>query len=219
MPAILTKALLPYAMPTSHPISHVFIDFENVPAITLTGFAGGPVRLTILLGEKQKRLDSLLVEQLLQYSANVNFVRLRSSGRNALDFTLAYSVGRAVAADPTAEVYIISHDKGFDPLIEHLNLNRIKAARHEDFQDLPFLERAKRSGSAARLAEVVAHLAAHPDSRPKRLRTLLSHLQANYGHLTEAEAEAMVDELRDRNFITIDVKGAVIYQLPNETLR
>lgn len=202
-------------MQPSSVINHVFIDFENVPAISLTGFAGGLVRVTILVGEKQKRLDSLLVEQLLQYSANVNFVRLNSSGRNALDFTLAYYVGRAVASDPTAGVYIISRDKGFDPLVEHLNLNRLKAARYEDFQDLPFLERAPRSTEAARFHEIVTHLEAHPNSRPKRLRTLLTHLQANYGRLTEAEAEAMVDELRNRNFITIDIKGGVIYQLPN----
>ncbi len=206
-------------MQLSLPINHVFIDFENVPSISLTGFAGGLVKVTILVGEKQKRLDSLLVEQLLQYSANVNFVRLSSSGRNALDFTLAYYLGRAVAADPTAWIYIISRDKGFDPLIEHLNLNRVKAARFEDFQELPFLESAPRSAGAARLTEIVTHLEAHPASRPKRIRTLLSHLRANYGHLTEAEAEAMVDELRNRNFITIDSKGAVIYQLPNTIVR
>lgn len=206
-------------MQPAHPINHVFIDFENVPSVRLTGFAGGLVKVTILIGEKQKRLDSLLVEQLLHYSANVNFVRLSSSGRNALDFTLAYYVGRAVAADPTAGVYIISRDKGFDPLIEHLNLNRVRAARFEDFQDLPFLESATRSAESARLAEIVAHLEAHPASRPKRKRTLLSHLRSHYGQLNEVEAEAMVVELIERNFISIDSKGAVLYQLPDSAAR
>lgn len=191
-------------------INHVFIDFENVPSIRLTGFTGGSVRVTILIGEKQKRLDTALVEQLLQHAANVNFVRLESSGRNALDFTLAYYVGRTVAAAPTTRVYVISRDKGFDPLIEHLNRNQINAARFESFAELPFLTPATLPTSTL-LDEVVTHLEMHPDSRPKRRRTLLSHLRANYGKLTEAEAEDVIGQLSQRNLIAIDAKGAVTY--------
>lgn len=205
-------------MPPVSPISHVFIDFENVPSARLTGFAGGPVRVTILIGEKQKRLETALVEQLLQHAANVNLVRLGSSGRNALDFTLAYYVGRAVAADSSALVYIISRDKGFDPLIEHLNLNRIKAARYESFEALPFLMTPAPSSEHALLEEVVDHLEAHPKSRPKRKRTLMSHLRANYGQLTEAQAETVVSQLCTQNLITIDGKGAVTYHLSDSLL-
>jgi len=58
----------------------------------------------------------------------VQLVRLTATGKNALDFTLAYYVGRAVAADPTGFFHIVSKDTGYDPLIEHLRSKHIRAA-------------------------------------------------------------------------------------------
>jgi len=115
------------------PVHHVFIDFENVQEIAPEAFAAKTASYVLLLGSKQRKLDAALLEQLLQHAASVELVRLTSPGRNALDFTLAYYVGRGVAADPTGCFHIVSRDKGYDPLIVHLRSRNIDARRIEDF--------------------------------------------------------------------------------------
>ena len=111
------------------PVNHVFVDFENVPKVDLAIIGARTVHLTVLLGPRQKKIDAALVEKLLENAANVEFVRLQSSGRNALDFTLAYYLGRAALADPSGCFHIVSKDAGYDPLIEHLRSKRIHTSK------------------------------------------------------------------------------------------
>lgn len=79
-------------------IHHIFVDYENVHEIDLAIIGSKAVTFTLLVGPTRKTLDVELVEKLFQHAATVQLVRLTSSGRNALDFTLVYYVGRAVAA-------------------------------------------------------------------------------------------------------------------------
>jgi hypothetical protein len=51
------------------------------------------------LGAKQTKLDAGAVEKLMEHAASVILIRLASSGRNALDFALAYYMGRAVSVN------------------------------------------------------------------------------------------------------------------------
>src|SRR5690349_3862760 len=114
-------------------VNHVFVDFENVHEVALDIIGSKAVTFTLLLGSRQTKLDVAIVEQLLEHAASVQLVRLTSAGRNALDFTLAYYVGRAVAADPGGSFHVISKDAGYDGLIEHLRSKHIHARRHDDF--------------------------------------------------------------------------------------
>ena len=99
--------------------------------------------LTHCLGPQNTKSHAALVEKFLQYAANVEMIRLKSSGRNALDFALAYYLGRAVLADPCGCFHIISKDTGYDPLIEHLRSKRISIHRHDNFTNLTLDARAK----------------------------------------------------------------------------
>ena len=120
------------------PTNHVFVDFENVHEIDPAVFGHKSVSFTLLLGPSQKKLDASLVEQLLNHSGTVELVRLTEPGKNALDFALAYYLGCAVQSDPLGFFHIVSHDKGFDPLIEHLRRRHVRARRHDDFSGLHF---------------------------------------------------------------------------------
>src|SRR6266705_1756357 len=118
------------------PVNYVFVDFENVHTVDLAVIGSQAVSFTLLVGPRQTKLDASLVEKLFEHAVSVQLVRLTSSGRNALDFTLAYYVGRAVAADPTGYFHIVSKDTGYDPLIEHLRNKHVRAHRHNDFATL-----------------------------------------------------------------------------------
>lgn len=121
------------------PVNHIFVDFENVHEVELSIIGLKSVSLTLLLGPNQKKLDAVLVEKLIQHASSVHLVRLATSGRNALDFTLAYYVGRAAVLDPAGVFHVISGDTGYDPLIAHLRSNHVRAHRHPDFASLQSL--------------------------------------------------------------------------------
>lgn len=218
------------------PVCYVFVDFENVHEVALEVFRGEPRSLTLLLGPRQTKLDAALVEKLLEHAASVQLVRLASSGKNALDFTLAYYVGRAAAADPTGHFHIISKDTGFDPLIEHLRSRHVNARRHDDFTTLPGTVPAKPAPASTPssptkpkpsskpktpppvaddpAARVLEHLRKHPTSLPRRKKTLVSHLVALSGRKsTDAEVLELIESLRQAGHLAIDAKDGVTYQL------
>lgn len=119
-------------------MNHVFVDFENVHHVDLTLIGAKAVSFTLMVGAKQTKLDTDLVEKLMAHSSSVQLVKLKTSGKNALDFALAYYLGRAALADPTAYFHIVSKDGGYDPLIEHLRDRHVNVQRHASCADITF---------------------------------------------------------------------------------
>jgi len=212
---------------TPAPLHHVFVDFENIHHVDVSVIGARSVNFTILLGASQTRLDVGLVEKLLAHAASVQLIRLASSGRNALDLTLAYYLGRTVSTHPAASIHIISKDTGFDPLVEHLRSRHIHARRHDGFDTLPFSGQPKgstiapeapktpKAGTAAPedpLIRALGHLRKIVATRPKRKRTLVSQLRTLLGKdATEADAVSLVERLQQAGHITIGEKDVVTY--------
>ena len=161
----------------SPPMNHIFVDYENVHEVDPALIGAKSVSLTLLLGARQTKLDAALVEKLMEHAASVQLVRLTTSGKNALDFTLAYYVGRAAMADPTGHFHIVSKDTGFEPLIEHLRSRHIRATRHDNFTPLTTPAPAKPHSAPAEdlLTRASEHLRKLVTNRPKRKKTLVSH--------------------------------------------
>jgi hypothetical protein len=67
----------------------------------------------------------------------VELVAAAGSGRNALDFMVAFHAGRIIERNPNAVIHILSKDKGFDPLIRHLNDSGRTANRYDNFSAIP----------------------------------------------------------------------------------
>ena len=203
------------------PLNHVFVDFENVQQIDVSVIGTKSVNFTLLLGAKQTKIDAGLVEKLLAHAASVQLVRLASSGKNALDFTLAYYVGRTVSADPAAHIHIVSKDTGFNPLVEHLRSRHIHAHRHDSFATLTFsgtvkaatlASKAEPAGQEEPLNRVREQLRKNVANRPKKKKTLLSHLKSHLGKgATDANAAAMLKELQEAGDLHIGDKDVVTY--------
>jgi PIN domain-containing protein len=217
------------------PAHHVFVDFENVHTIEPAMIGNTAVSFTLLMGPRQTKLDATLVEQLLEHYTSVQLVRLATAGKNALDFTLAYYVGRAVAADPTGFFHIVSRDKGYDPLVAHLRSKHIHVLRHNDFAALasssspavsippvpppsiklkaPPKPNALPHVLSEQATQVLMHLNKVSTTRPRTQKKFISYLIAYRGHkITDADAMAIIEELRQHRQLAIDEKGAVTYQ-------
>lgn len=218
------------------PVNHVFVDYENVREVDPAIIGSKTVHVTLLLGAQKAKLDATLVEKLLRHAATVELVCLKSSGRNALDFTLVYYLGRAVLADPCGHFHIVSKDKGYDALIEHLRSKHIRARRHDDFTTLTFSATAKLPAATAPVASppvkslakpkapathlealearVLEHLRKPTSNRPRTKSKLTSFLIVHLGNkVTEAEALALIEMLSQAGHLVIDDKGKVTYHL------
>ncbi len=224
------------------PMNHVFVDFENVQPEELPEMKNHPVSFILLLGAKQTKLDVILMEQLMTVAASVQLIRLTSSGKNALDFALAYYLGRAVLADSAGHFYIVSKDKGYDPLMKHLRSRHIHAHRHDGFASLDFLRPHKQAAAPPKASAATAKRAApappqtaavtkQPAATPTDAFTrLLEHLRiknrpvkkkslenlaiSKLGkNAAEGDAAELMQQLLSGGYATIDDKGAVTYQL------
>lgn len=197
-------------------MNHVFVDFENIHQVDLAVIGSKAVCFTLLLGARQTKLDAVLVEKLMERAASAQLVRLTSSGRNALDFALAYYVGRAVMADPTGYFHIVSKDTGYDPLVEHLRSRHIHVRRHDDFTTLTFSGPTKPPSAPPEdlLTRVLDHLRKNTSNRPKRRKTLVSHLLALAGKTaTEADVMKLIESLRKAGHLSLGDKDAVTYNV------
>jgi hypothetical protein len=125
-------------------------------------------------------------------------------------------VGRAAVGDPTGYFYIVSKDKGFDPLIEHLRSRRIRAQRHDDFTTLTFSDPGKTPSSlpGEPLERALEHLRRNPHNRPKRKKTLVSHLRSLLGKTaSETDALDLVVELQKGGHLVLEEKDRVTYRV------
>lgn len=206
-------------MPANAITHFVFVDFENVPEVDLGPVDGKPVHVTLLIGKNQRRLDLALVRHIHRLAAQVELVEVGASGRNALDLTLACYLGLAVQRTPAARFCIVSKDRDFEPMIEHLSGKGIKVARYGDFHLLPFLapagKPAARPGKQPedRRARVIARLR-NPASRnrPSSRKALLAHIKASLGkEASEAGAGDILRELCEKSVLTIDSRDKVSY--------
>jgi len=218
------------------PTNHVLVHYENVCDIDTTILDNKNAMLVLLVGAGRTTLNLSLVEKLLLHAASVQLVRLASKGKNALDFTLAYYLGCCATAHPNGFFHIISKDKGFDPLVEHLQGQHIRVRRHDDFATLNFSPRPKPSTGELAVRppnptphptpeakvpsdgmpseQVLAYLRKTPSNRPKTRKKLLSYVVTHLGNATsETEAESVIEDLCQGGHVVIDAKGAVTYWL------
>lgn len=94
------------------------VDFENVKSKGLSGID----RLTdedhviIFYSENSDTISFEMHCMVLQAKAEVDYIKVRVGGKNALDFQLSTLLGYLVAKGDNTHIFVISNDKGFDKL-------------------------------------------------------------------------------------------------------
>lgn len=67
----------------------------------------------------------------------IDYQKIDGYGKNSLDFHIAFTLGRVFESFADTQCYILSSDKGFDPLIKHLEANSFSCKRVESIAELP----------------------------------------------------------------------------------
>lgn len=80
--------------------NYILIDFENVQPTDLSLLEGVPFKVKVFLGPNQTKIPVSLAIELQVLGKDAEYLPLSNSGRNALDFCIAYHIGVLSAADP-----------------------------------------------------------------------------------------------------------------------
>jgi hypothetical protein len=102
------------------PRQYLLVDFENVQPPNLGALKPGEWDVRVFLGQHQTRLELGLVQAMHAFGQHAEYVQIAGNGKDALDFHIAFYIGKLSAEDPGASFTIVSRDTGFDPLIKHL---------------------------------------------------------------------------------------------------
>jgi hypothetical protein len=82
------------------------------------------------------------------------YVRINGSGKNALDFHIAYYLGQLATQHPDAAFHVISRDTGFDPLVAFMRGRGIPVDR---LASLEAMAPGRSGGGGAKSAPVAKH--------------------------------------------------------------
>jgi hypothetical protein len=194
--------------------NYVLIDFENVQPDALANLDADHFQVKVFVGANQSKITFETVAALQRMGEKAEYIKISGNGSNALDFHIAYYIGRIAAQDPTAYFHIISKDTGFDPLIQHLKDQKVFAARSKDVADIPLLKAANSKTVPENVAIVMANLQQRGASKPRTLKTLTSTINALFQkQLSEHELVAVMKSLQQQGFIDIN-ENKVSYSLP-----
>lgn len=89
----------------------------------------GGCRIKLFLGQNQSKVPVPLLQALQPFGSDVEYVQISGSGPNAVDFHIAFYIGRLANQTTNAHFNIVSRDTGFDPLVRHLHTLNIKCRR------------------------------------------------------------------------------------------
>ena len=120
-------------------LTYILVDFENVQPPDMGLLSGEQYQLRIFRGPHQNKLDFDVAESLQPHGDRVKYIQSDRHGKNALDFHIAFYMGRLLQElevnGPSASSHIrfvvISKDGGFDALMSHvqsLGYQAMKAA-------------------------------------------------------------------------------------------
>jgi hypothetical protein len=179
---------------------YILIDYQNVQPKRLTH--DPHERLMVFLGSNQSEISARK-----RLGNDVEYIKMAGEGRNALDFHIAFYVGELLTKEPESQVWIVSKDTGFRPLVQHLTDRKFRIQRVPDLSLVQSTTGRPESASvdspkvdSERLAAIERHLAV---AHPRRLRALCNYLRT---HLTPKRAEicAYVQALQKRRIVTLD---------------
>jgi hypothetical protein len=203
----------PLSVVKNAPATILFIDYENVTQVRLVDLQQPNLKIFIFVGCAQVKIPFELVREAHLLGEAVEWIGVEGSGANALDFHIVFYLGQISLKSPAADYVILSRDRGFDPLIQHLAKRGISCRRIDSLDVLS--GRTELTYSQDFLSDIaIAKLsAAIPKSRPKKRSTLYTYLKSVLTKYQPSEPE--IKQLLDSWFATgkvTEIKDKISYK-------
>ena len=172
--------------------NYVLIDAENVKLEYIEKLKHEHFRVVVFVGAKKKWLNFDIANAVQSLGTNGCYVQVSDSGPNALDFHIAYHIGKLAAENANAYFHIISKDKGFDPLLKHLKAQKVFCSRWPSVLDIPLVKSTDKLSPKQRAADFYQKRIAATKGRPATVTSLESAVLSHFHKLLSAEEVAKV---------------------------
>jgi hypothetical protein len=194
--------------------NYVLIDYENVQPETVTALDKERYDVLVFVGSKQDKVKFDVVSVLQGMGERGAYIKISDSGKNALDFHIAYYIGWLAANEPDAHFHILSKDTGFDSLLKHLKTKNVSARRVKSIADLSLKIVTASKPVPDRVSVVITNLKQCGPSRPRTLKTLGSTINGWFRKsLSEKEVSSIIVELTKKGIVEVK-QTKVSYFLP-----
>lgn len=191
----------------------VLVDFENVQPKNLELLKGHPFQVLVFIGANQTRFPRHFVVAMQALGEQASYIEIEGSGPNALDFHIAYYLGELAAKDLNAQFHVISKDRGFDPLIRHLNNKKVRVRREVDLAEIPELRIPESTSLDEQIDAIKKNLQGRGHSRPRKVKTLQNTINTLFTKkLDQVELDSIIAELKKRKLIAVN-QNNVSYKL------
>jgi PIN domain len=185
----------------------VLIDSENVKPESIEKLKYEHFRVVVFVGPNQKRLDFPIVNAIHSLGSNGSYIQICGNGPNALDFYIAYYIGKFSAANPDAYFHIISKDKGFDPLIKHLKEQKTFCSRSSSVSEISLVKSSDKLHPKERAVDFYEKRIASAKARPATVTTLQSAILSHFHKLLSPEEVAnVVEALKQSGHVVVNGK-------------
>jgi len=189
---------------------YLYIDYENVQDVKVD-VVKKTMKVLIIVGDNQTKVPIDLVQKTQPFGNAVEWIQVNGKGRNALDFFIAFFLGKDVAADRKKTFIIYSKDTGYDPLINHLRKSGIKAKRIVSFQELSQNKPIKIDEAGIKKVEDNLKKVA-ANKRPKKRSSLTSHITALLNGMPKQDIDKVIEDLFIKK-IVYEENGIIKYSL------
>lgn len=187
---------------------YIFIDYENVGETDFSRVVGKPVQVFLIVGPKQSKLPTSLFLFTQSHPEQIRIIQTPVEGRNALDFVLTFELGRLFAADPAGYFHIVSKDRDYDSVVQHLKAQNRFVARYGHLSEIPALRTSDQS-----LLSLKAELSDATKGRPRTRKKLENKIKSTYGNQAAPElVERTIKNLVQSGILAFGANDKVEYQ-------
>ena len=190
---------------------YVLIDLENVMPDDFSRLNREDIRTYLFAGKMQEKIKLATVIAVQPLGDRVKWVQMAGSGKNALDFHLAFYLGELFAKDPKGTYYFVSNDKGFDPLVTHVKTLCGTITRIGDLKKLP--APAKTDASQKAPAKMTVKMMAD-DLKARKCKTaqrVKNAIRSFFNKQDPEEVDRIYDMMVKKGLMTVDANGHVTW--------
>ena len=190
----------------------IFIDLENVPKIDDL-YLSSHTKIYIMVGKGQEKLSLDLLNEKYNKVEAIELIKVNGTGNNALDFFIAFYLGKYYDDFKNSKIIIYTKDGGYEPLKNHLlekNINIlrinnevIKKVKSENIVTID------ENNIDKKYNEVCQHF--HPVNkhpRPRSLKTLRQYFQKDLkkNKFNKADIETIIKLMINNKVINMTDK-------------
>lgn len=203
---------------------YALLDLENVQPTSLEKFQKEGFSLRVFVGANQPKISVELAQEIQRFGEKAQYIRVQESGKNALDFYIAFYMGQLSCKEPNCQIVIISKDTGYDPLLKHMRsigvpAKRVPNSQSSDSQTKSASPEKKKDPAKMSLAERVnaaeQHLKKAGKAKPAKLKTLTASLKSKFQtKLSDQSIQELINELIRKGSV-INNQDSISYHLKN----